>query len=374
MRVLLVAIEDGLKLSLQLMNLQNVDIAAIITVPTNNVFDMVKKYPGLQNKVHEYGELRECCNEMYWDTVVVCGYNEDKIVEDLMKIGVERQRIINFSVFRLSFFWGVYNVLEAYKKDPLRYKNIITGMSYAVFGINALKLKEPAIKLAFDSQDFFYDYKLARYALDLIGDKQCHIKNIFINMAPYKFHYDLSRSKENYRCLYYYKVIKDLHNHPLSNGKAERFFSDAFMSMVPSNNDVDLDDPHGLRVYRDSVIGIKEVIDNRDFAGHWEKRWFEDTVKENVDIVKEFLDLCYEKGIRPVMLAYPVHNLYRKYFPKKTLDQYYSIIRDLQREYSVDFLDYWASDMFTTGDFWDTSHLNYSGATKMINIVNDFLS
>ena len=40
----------------------------------------------------------------------------------------------------------------------------------------------------------------------------------------------------------------------------------------------------------------------------------------------------------------------KKYFPQKTLDQYYSIIRDLQREYSVDFLDYWASDMFTTGD------------------------
>ena len=241
MRVIIISFENELLQSLSFINLQNVDIAAIITVPTNTVINNLQKYKLLANKIYSYDNLKECLNELYYDKIVVYGYDEYKLIDTLVEYGVRRKDIINLRMLRCNTFFSLYNVVKTYEKSPQIYETLITGSSYAYYGVNALGLKSSAIKFAVDSQDLYYGYKLAEKAINVRGGGT-FLKNILIQIHPYSFNYDVSRSVENYRCVAYYKILHDMHNFSITTEEADLFFSDMFKNIIPADNSVNIDD------------------------------------------------------------------------------------------------------------------------------------
>ena len=106
----------------------------------------------------------------------------------------------------------------------------------------------------------------------------------------------------------------------------------------------------------------------------WKDRDFPETFKENVKILDDYLTLCEDTNVRPIMFLPPMTYGYMKYFSRKKLDEFYYLVREAQKKHSsAVFFDGWKLPFFPDNDFFDVDHMNIQGAAKFSTILNDFI-
>ncbi len=361
----------------------NGDRAEIIAYSDINDDNIGKSMQGLEiidiNKIDLYE----------YDYLLLLGGIDDELLVHLFNAGkLHRGKIFNFCRHFLvdsdcNFYTKYYNFMDSDKK----FEGFITGLSYFESGINTEFLKKRFFNFAVATQDLFFDYQLIKYALEFENFKNTLKYNI-IGMPYYGFGFDLSKSRNvrTIRTEIYYPILGTIHNY--ENGEAfkreyeiyksicSKVFRHDYARIIYESLKHD-----GLKVLEDAkrtefdsrnlTIDERNVLIEdikRDFNKHYPL-----TVKENIDIMKAYLQLLELNNIKPIILCSPVTKLYRDHASREIKYEFYNIINELKLNHTFQFIDYFESEQFSDDEFSDSSHLNYEGSKKFTNILNDII-
>ncbi|MEW9093570.1 MAG: D-alanyl-lipoteichoic acid biosynthesis protein DltD [Clostridiaceae bacterium] len=347
-----------------------------------NVLDMekVSVLAFLDNDSSKWGDCfyeknivppSEIYNYSYDYIIIASQYNES-IYNQLLHIGVDNKKVLQFYKFYNLLYNPVKRHIDNYYKKVEELSTIITGISYARAGIDENTLIHKGYNFALGSQDLFYDYKIVEYILNTYKNNK--IKYAIIGLAYYSFQYDMSLSSMKNRVILYYNVLGEKHNYKelsieefnnqynISKNICDKIFKRnergnylfKWNSPALSNHSIE------------ERINLGKTIAERDCNKN-----YPETVKENKQIFKDYLELLKQHNIKPIVVVFPVSKYYMKYFSKRIEDEFYSIINEFKREYDFQYIDYFRSYLFTDEDFSDVSHLNSKGAEKFTQILNE---
>lgn len=170
MRVLLVTLSDILPFALtQVLNPAN-DYCAIVVDNPDISKKMLKNYPSIRDKIFPFYELKECIEDFYYDFVLcVCdGRFAWKIHRQVSKYGLPRTKFFHvWGNGTLNF--DVEKTLRYYREHTKEFEMFSTGISYTSVALDADKFKYRLFNFALSSQDLYYDYKIAKYVLEVCG-------------------------------------------------------------------------------------------------------------------------------------------------------------------------------------------------------------
>lgn len=366
MRLVLIAFEQNLGLCLQALNLVESDLRAVITVRTNTTNKIIQENNFLQGRIFPYEVLKECVNNCYFDYILVCGY-EDMVMEDLKKMGVNKEQIIDLRLLPFPRLLNISRLMRKYYVEAEKYKTFITGLSYAHYGFDLNKFTLPAINFSVDSQDLYYGYKLAAKALEAANSA---FKYGIINLHPYSFHYDLSRTRDKFLVLAYALLLQDTHNYWIRYVDMQKILNESFLSINPSIDGIDVNDINNNKKMMNHPIQIIDALKARNRAEEWKYKRYPETVEENKQILLQYVRMCQSRNIEPLLVVLPCTDIYRKYFPMQLLEEFYYIIHEVQKKTGARFLDYFALNGFDYSNFRDCDHLNVSGSIKMTEIMD----
>lgn len=362
---------NNLQFILKQIDMAFVDIVRIFVPDGPFVEDLSIRVGNLILKGMPFEMLQDALLELPYDYIIVAG-SEKQIVNELRRIGIAKEKIINAQLLRmLPYFLEKYRLLrEASKVDNVQAcKIIVTGLSYAYHGTELNAYNLPTINFAGISQDIYYDYMMVKKILSAGGRP----KYAVIGLAPYSFHSDLSIGGESWRVPAYGLILEDLHNYYMS----WRDFFCVFRPGIESAKkeaiqyaSFDFNDPIGLRVQLDYKMGSQQRILARERAESWKTKRYPATVRENVAILHSYVDLCLENNIKPIFVTFPVTDIYRKYFSSQIMKEFYKILAGFISD-KVVFLDYFSSPLFGYDDFYDIDHLNRTGAKKISEMINE---
>ncbi|WP_339179793.1 hypothetical protein [Oceanobacillus sp. FSL W7-1293] len=307
--------------------------------------------------------------EMKFDYVIICSIYFTEIYNQLMTMRIETSKIIN--IYPYIRYNDVKLRLSEINEDL---DTIITGMSYARYGFDNDLLNVQSINLAFNSQDLFYDYCLAKYILE---HRVINIKYALISLSYFSFHFDLSQSKEKH-LVTRYSIIKDIQEQvnyqkynklirpneehmPYQNFELlNHIFVERFQEKFDS---LEQDSKDNIEIHKERE-NLAKVHSRKDYPK---------TVDENKNYLHDYLQLLLEKGVKPIFVIHPQANAYRKYFHPQMINAFKSIINDFTSIYDIEKVDLFSSSEFTNDDFFDVHHLNSKGAKKVSKIINKYI-
>lgn len=311
----------------------------------------------------------EKIKDLKYDFIIIASEFYNEIYLQLLSMNVDKNKIVLFYKYYDSYLNPVNNMLESYKKNIKDIECIITGICYAVCGINESTLYKKSYKFALASQDLYYDYNIVKYILN----NNNNIKYALIGLCYYNFQYDLSMSKNKNRVIIYNDILKCKHNlsvDDLTVLEEEFTINKRILSTIcDKNNDIVRFKSKNFDFKKYSYIekyNMGSSSANEDGNKNYPK-----TVIENKNILMDYLDLLKKHNIKPIIVVFPVTTYYANKFPLKLEEEFKDIINDLKESYDFQYIDYFRSSLFSDDDFYDVSHLNEKGAYKFTNILND---
>lgn len=197
------------------------------------------------------------------------------------------------------------------------------------------------------------------------------VQYALIGLAPYSFHYDLSKSNSlQFLMLRYCIAFEDLHNFFMPTEVYKKFLrADYFDIKVPLES-FDVNNPFLAKtplrfMTHQNYLGARKSVEG------WNDKNFPETRAENIKILDDYLILCAENKIRPIMFLPTVTECYKKYFNRQMLDEFYYLVAQACKKHSAAiFIDGWKLQGLTDADFYDVSHLNIQGAAKFSMFLN----
>ena len=148
----------------------------------------------------------------------------------------------------------------------------------------------------------------------------------------------------------------------------KRFFREEWLTKKPSIQNVNI---NGFKTQK--IMTPKDIKSNVSL-NPWTGKYYPKTRDENIKILDDYLTLCEENNIRPVMFTVPVTEKYMATFNKKLLEEFRVLVGEtLSKHPDVRFLDGWQLQGFTYADFYNHGHLNGYGAAKFSTCLNDFI-
>ncbi|MCR5418324.1 MAG: hypothetical protein K6E84_05350 [Lachnospiraceae bacterium] len=265
---------------------------------------------------------------------------------------------------------------------------IITGMSYAVNGIDCRYLSRRSINFAIHSQDLFYDIN---HVLRAIHQDHAHkIQNVIFTLGYYSFFYDLSLTGTKRKCLdLYWPLFKNMHHIDVTDemkSQAELAVKDpAFISFY---HRFFYNEPN----FYGSMMSYEETVPEITKAGGWnmlnigerdeDARFLAfhhnkhikhtETFHENVSLFNKITRILDLMNIRIFVMIMPFSPEYLNYINK----DYRNIILDVidNCEQAIHFIDINDYDLFCRDDYLNSDHLNANGAKKLAPIIDRFMN
>ena len=378
MRILLVTLTDILPHALtQVLNPAN-DYCAIVLDDEETAKKILANVPPLRDKVRPFYELKECVEKFYYDVALcICdGRFTWKIHRQLIKYGLPRTKFFHIHVGTLNF--NVEKTLRYYKEHAADFEMFATGISYTSVALDANNFKYKLFNFALSSQDLYYDYQVAKFVFSTVhggGYEKSLVKYALIGLAPYSFQYDLSKAYANiFQLLKYYVAFNDVHNFWMPKEDLPKIINPKYLAIRLPSQVADVKNVYGER--SSTVVTMdweKHVTARENKIDDWKGRHYPDTVKENVKILDDYLTLCENNNVRPIMFLPTMTQGYIKYFERNTLDEFYYFVNQAQRKHhAAVFFDGWKLN-FPDRDFYDASHLNLNGAAKFSAILNNVI-
>ena len=129
--------------------------------------------------------------------------------------------------------------------------------------------------------------------------------------------------------------------------------------------------PYGSALLN-TVISQEAILNGG--TNNWAKKYYPKTRAENLKILDDYLTLCEENDIRPIMFRVPVTEKYMKNFNPQLLEEFDTLVEQALAKHSkARFFDGWKLRDFTYDDFYDHEHLNIYGAAKFSTYLNNFI-
>ena len=119
---------------------------------------------------------------------------------------------------------------------------------------------------------------------------------------------------------------------------------------------------------------MENSLENKTGLNPWTGKYFPKTRDENIKILDDYLTLCEENNIRPIMFTSPVTEKYRATFNKNLLEEFDRLVcMAILKHPSAFFINGREWDGVTYADFHDNGHMNFKGAEKFSAYLNDFI-
>lgn len=302
-----------------------------------------------------------------YDYIIIASQFNYEIYNQLINMNIKEEVIFQYIKF-LDMRWNSFESrLSWFEYDIDKIQTIITGISYFNSGIKDSLLKKLGHNFAVACQDLFYDYHICKYILENFNHR---LNYGIIGLCYYSFQYDMSLSAMRNKTMIYYPTLKTSHNFKINFDfeKENNINKNIADKIFKKNQSGD----YNLEVNIKPLVDLnnKEVLGKNQAETDCNKD-YPQTVKENTQIFKEYLELLKEHNIKPIVVVSPASKYYTEHFSKRIEDEFHSIISDVKKEYDFQYIDYFRSDMFEDMDFWDVSHLDLQGAEKFTKILNE---
>ena len=366
MRILLVTWTDQLSSKLQILN-PELEYCAIVTDDVESAKKFCAQVGLSQNLVYPLYDLRECIKNFYYDYILCVdnGLSTD-FPSFVQKCDVPKDKILAFNFSSIENFL-LERSLRYFKEHATKFEIFATGMSYAEVGLDVTQFKRPTFNFSRSSQDLYYNFQTAKFAVKYAS----RLRYVLINLSPYAFHYDLSKSSNlQFLMLHYLIAFNDLHNFPISIEFYKKFFCSKYLSLKIPLEPFDVNNPFYMKrplCFMTPQIKFS-ILQKNDGGGGKD---FPETRAENIKILDDYLTLCEENFIRPIIFLMPMSQGYMKYYNKQRLDEFcYLVKQACTKHSSAIFVDGWKIDVFTDEDFYDYGHMNILGAAKFSAFLN----
>ena len=167
-------------------------------------------------------------------------------------------------------------------------------------------------------------------------------------------------------------AFNDLHNFHMPVEEYKSLFNSEYLNIKLSIESKSNSVSPLSRTNRHSTF--TDRVSARDRSEVWNNKTYPNTVKENVQILDDYLTLCEKKDLRSILFLPPLSKGYMQYFSRQKLDEFYCLVRDAQKKHpSTIFFDAWKLPPFLDTDFADEGHMNIQGAAKFSAIFNDLI-
>lgn len=376
MKVLLVTSVRTLEKKFTVLN-PELEYCAVV-VDKVGVAKAVLKRLGLSKvPVHSMSALKICAEEFSYD-YLLCAQDflsRNEAMTELQTYTFPKDKVLSFFGLQATYNFTLEQKLRYCREHSAEIEIFATGISHTAHALDIRQFKRRLINLATPSQDLYYDFQIAKNVV-LYGEGHNTIRYALIGLTPYSFHYDLSRAFVG-RCLLlqYFIAFNDLHNFCIPADIYKKFLREEWLNTKLDLSTLDLNEQYCLQ-YTSSLDpktitpDFIKAIRNRT----WNEKFYPKTRDENVKILDEYLVLCEENNVRPIILMTPVTEAYREHFDKNLMEEFYVLIeRALQKHPGVLFVDGWKWNGVTYADFRDVEHLNLKGAIKFSSYLNDFI-
>ena len=288
--------------------------------------------------------------------------------------------IILFFEYRLSGIKNLYiEKKELYEKKMPNCEILILGSSHALYGINPVYLEAPAFNMANVSQPLYYDYKI----LEKYIDRMPNLKVVICPISYFTLDMNFFDEKfPEYWRIFYYKRFYNI-----SSLKSPTFDPKNFSYIALYGNERSF--LWGLKGFNINLIkemnefGFMEkeeqTINLSDKNGI-ERVSFHDSImsekgrEENVRYLANIINILKAKNIQPVLITTPVYKTYSDHVNMDKYNWIQKTLSDIARKDNINYLNYFYDKRFIARDFYNSDHLNSTGAKKMTLVLQNDLN
>ncbi len=334
--VLVVLNKKFLNRAIQSLNLEKVNLETIIADGAGKNFQFEdKQFP--VTSFANAARIMEKYQDFIWLIVSYEKGNADvlKIKKFLMLSDVKEENIVNFGLAsKISPTWlANLRYIEENGADFFATGNKHTrdnlNLKY-IPSVNADKnLAKGGVNLAYSNQDLSQSYLTAKYVFEHVEPNT--IKLVLIGLTPDSFHRD--NSKNFFGFQYIFSLAATAEKPDLNFNAVKKSIGNNF--------------------------SVEAVINWED-----EKKVLPtDFVEKNIQILKDYIELCLANGAKPVGVVLPFAPIARKNYDAEVLKTFRETIRSLEENY-----DFMCVDMFENLDydsFGDMTHLNLGGSISI---------
>jgi hypothetical protein len=397
--VLVLLNREALDRTLKKLNLDNVDIVTIVADgdPDEKVFTVDDKKI-LRTPFSAVPDVAEKYRDFIW---LVGGYlnGSDDLIKTkkfLMIFGVPEDNIVNLEVIsQISGKWFAnLRYIEKHGADFFA-----TGNEYMRDGLDMNYIPRISsdkslggVNLADANQDLRQSYLTAKHVF--AHTKPGTIKFVLIGLSPYSFRYDNEQDFSNQKNLQYLFDWKsgseDGYDNLIGTTPFEFLHLCRFKVEIEENTDAEsaydrllknLLSDDAKKVFETpsaqadlNFDGIKAELD-RDFSYESIADWKDDVkfvttadVKKNVQILKDYIELCLDNGAKPIGVIFPCAPTKRKTYNKKFLESFRKTIAQLENSYDFTCLDLF--ERLNYNCFCDMNHLNLKGNFVLNTLIS----
>ena len=375
MKILLMVSNESLPYALTTaLNPKN-DYCAIVTDKVQPAKDFAKKSGLPENIIFPLYELKHCIDEIYFD-VLICVSDEVANYSDLLKYtqrcGCPQNKFVHLRLLNQSRIFVLERALRYYEQHSDEFEIFATGACIAAKSLDTTKFKYKLLNFGRSSQDLYYSYQIAKRILTpKKGEGGRNFRYAIITLGHFGFHWDFSMVYTvSHNILDYTVALNDLHNFYLPPEQYKSLFNENFLAYKLPFEDFDINNVM-LEKNPMHVMDFTAHLKEREIIEIWNTVYFPKTREENLKTFDDYLALCREKNVRPIICTSPVSECYKKYFSKKMISEFNHDINEFLKKYpEAVFLE--GADMqgFDDSDFYEINHLNTKGAAKFSTILN----
>ncbi|MBR4904680.1 MAG: hypothetical protein IKZ53_08405 [Selenomonadaceae bacterium] len=367
MKVLLVITIEKLAEKLTALNrkLEYCAIAVDQVEPAKEILLKVGLSPDL---LYPMSELKNCVESLKYDYVLnVQDTYYGRQIKLFQNYNLQLEKLVSFAGLENASNWQTERQLRYYREHSQEFEMFATGTSPTATAIDIRKFKRKTINFATSSQDLYYNFRIAKSVISHAKVNNA-IRYALIGLSPYSFHFDLSKTFL-WRCrlLPYLIAFNDLHNLSVSADICREFLSEEWLSKKPSVAKVNINGVKSQKVMENPLESNSGIIT-------WKGKYYPETRDENIKILDEYLTLCEENNVRPIMFRVINSEKYMANFSKNLLEEFNCLVEQAcQKHSSAVFIDGWKWNGVTYSDFYDHAHMNIHGAAKFSAYLNEFI-
>ena len=378
--VLVMLNRAALEETLQKLNLSKVNLVGIVADTDEKKLKLNKKKIPMVN----FFSVNTLVKQYKDDLWLISGCVKDrsditKAKKFLMTFGVPEEKIINLEVStQISRAW-LANLRYIEERGAIFFA---TGNEYTCAGLNLNYI--PAVrsfKIAALGEDYFTEPNRGGIILSDVGQDlrqsfliakhvfkkvpRGRIKFVIIGLSPYSFRYVNDKDFVNQKNLQYLFALN-----PPEENLQDLFLKNLliyqvrniFTTTTSKHADLNLDD---FKKNYDRDFSINTVSN----AEYDEIPLSIKVEKKNIQILRDYIELCLANGAKPIGVVFPYTAAARKHFDHDLLKNFRETIHNLEVEYDFTCVDMF--ERFNYHCFCDMTHLNATG-TRIANSLLAF--
>ncbi len=304
----------------------------------------------------------------------------------------------NIAAHYLERNYGYY--MFEYLHTKLRLKGastIIVGSSYGIESFNPSYLQggcEDNFNLSMSSQDLYYHRCHIKKAIEETSDATCRIKKCVIVLGWYDLYHDVSLSKNESLVVrkIYEPLWKDAHHLEPADKEWDWMYGVPFDENVYTKEMLQYFCEDWTRKVVAEFQGYVKGASSTAESDKWKRMTQQEreeeackraykhnrltkyilTCEENKQILIEMLETLVEHNIRPIIVMPPLTEEYLHYLNPVYRTELLQFLEQIP--ISIDFFDMNDVSGFEESDFFDSDHLNHSGAKKTTLLLEELLS